>query len=163
MLHPTFVRERTDKRVDAGDVGMGQLTSRLSLDFGPVPSVGAAATAQVLARGVWTKETKGLVAIRKYVLIQTNKAGRDFPPLVLFATGFSPCRAEPLHTSLRTAHTRDAADRQIAEWIEENIKKGWIPAGTVAAGTAPDGETAPAAEAAPAEPVPKKRVRKPKA
>lgn len=161
MLHPTFVRERTDKRVDAGDVGMGQITSRLSLDVGPVEAAGESATAQVLARGVWTKETKGLLAVRKYVLIQTNKAGRDFPPLVLFATDFSPGRAEPLQTSLRTAHTREAADRQIALWIEENIKKGWNPAGGVpAAECAPAATAAPAAEAAPAEPTPKKRTRK---
>jgi hypothetical protein len=159
MLHPTFVRERTDKRVDGGDVGMGQLTSRVSLELGPSLPAGAAATAQVLARGVWTKETKGLLAVRKYVLVQTNKAGRDFPPLVLFATDFSPGRAEPLQTSLRTAHTREAADRQIAEWIEENIKKGWNPAGTAAAAAAP--AIAPTvAEPAAAT---KKRTRKPKA
>jgi hypothetical protein len=82
----------------------------------------------------------------------------------LFATDFSPGRAEPLQTSLRTAHTREAADRQIALWIEENIKKGWNPAGAVPATAAvPAATAAPAAEAAPAAPAPKKRTRKPKA
>lgn len=128
MLHPVFQRERTDKRVDAGDCGLSQLTSRIQFEEDGVAVIRQIAdTATVIQRKVWRKETKGLVAVRKYVLIQTNQPGRDYPPLVLFCTDFSPGRAEPLQTSLRTAATRTIADAQIASWIEENIKKGWNP------------------------------------
>ncbi len=156
MLHPAYLRERTDKRADAGDCGMTQLTSRVQVDEEPVSAAVAAGTAIVLKREVWTKETKGLVAVRKYVLVQTNKPGRDYPPIVLFASDFSPGRAEPLQTMLRSADTRATADRQIAEWIEENIKKGWNPAGSGAPALAPaptataaDGDAAAAKKRAP--------------
>lgn len=171
MLHPVFQRERPDKRPDAGDCGLTQLTSRIQFEDEPAAAA-AAGSATILKREVWSKETKGLVAVRKYVLIQTNKPGRDHPPLVLFCTDFSPGRAEPLQTTLRTASDRAAADAQIADWIEDNIKKGWNPAG--AGAPAPELPSAkeskrpkPATDAAagledPAAAAPKK-ARKPKA
>jgi hypothetical protein len=170
MLHPTFLRERTDKRADAGDCGMTQITSRLPLESDAVIATGPSVKAEILKREVWTKETKGLTAVRKYALIQTNKPTRDWPPLVLFCTDFSPGRAEPLQTSLRTAPTREAADQQIAAWIEENIKKGWNLVGAAPAAAAePEASEAPrkrtrktASDDAPveADAAPKKRARK---
>jgi hypothetical protein len=154
MLHPVFLRGRTDKRVDAGDCGLGQLASRVQFEDEIAAAPGTAGTATVCKREVWTKEMKGLLGVRKYVLIQTNKQDRDYPPLVLFCTDFSPGRAEPLQTSLRSAADRAAADAQIAAWIEENIKKGWNPAGPGAAPIVPT----PATEAE--APVPKKRAAK---
>ncbi|CAK0742683.1 DNA ligase (ATP) [Gammaproteobacteria bacterium] len=132
MLHPVFLRERGDKRVDAGDVGITQITSRVSFEDERVSlSSHQASKAVVRARKVWTKETKGLVAVRKYVLIETDQAANDYPPFVLFSTDYSPGRAEPLQTTLRTADTLSTAERQIAAWMADNIKKGWNP---VAAG-----------------------------
>lgn len=128
MLHPVFLRERGDKRVDAGDVGLAQITSRVQFeDEGEYRANEATAKATVLERQVWTKETKGLVAVRKYVLIETHQTAAGYAPLVLYATDYSPGRAEPLQTTLRTADTRATAERQIAAWIDDNIKKGWNP------------------------------------
>lgn len=160
MLHPTFIRERSDKQATVGDCGMTQITSRVQLEEEPEATTASTGSgsgqATILKREVWSKETKGLVAVRKYVLIQTNKGGRDHPPLVLFYTDFSPGRAEPLQTTLRTADSRETADRQIGEWIEENVKKGWNPAGAGAPAPTPT----PAKAAAPADDAdkPKKRA-----
>jgi hypothetical protein len=162
MLHPTFMRERSDKQASVGDCGMTQITSRVQLEeeaeSASTSSGSGSGQATILKREVWSKETKGLVAVRKYVLIQTNKGGRDHPPLVLFYTDFSPGRAEPLQTTLRTADTQATADRQIAEWIEENVKKGWNPAGAGAPAPAPKAEAAKPAASADAEDKPKKRA-----
>lgn len=150
LLHPVFVRERSDKRVDAGDCGLSQLTSRVQFEEEAQVVTGPSGTATVLQRAVWSKETKGQVAVRKYVLIQTNKPDRDHPPLVLFCTDFSPGRAEPLQTTLRTAATRAEAEVQIAAWVEENVKKGWNSAGGEAPSPAPasaDETSAPPAKA----------------
>lgn len=112
------------------------------------------------------------MAVRKYVLIQPAESGArsDWPPLVLYTTDFSPGRAEPLQTGLRTAATRAVADLQISEWIVENIKKGWNPA---IAGAAPAAAVITAAEVSPASAAsdaaapasaekPKKAAKKPK-
>jgi hypothetical protein len=158
MLHPVFLRERTDKRPDAGDCGLTQLTSRVQFEDDVAATGAASGSATVLARGVWSKDNKGQLAVRKYVLIQTN-ATRDHAPLVLFCTDFSPGRAEPLQTTVRTAATRAGADAQIAAWIDENIKKGWNPAGP---GAPVRAAAAVQADAPPAEgaPAPKKRSTK---
>ncbi|GDY13590.1 hypothetical protein LBMAG53_24680 [Planctomycetota bacterium] len=152
LLHPVFLRERTDKRADAADTGLGQLTSRVQLEDTVMATGATGGQATVVKREVWTKETKGLVAVRKYVLIQPAESGArsDWPPLVLYTTDFSPGRADPLQTGLRTAANRAVADRQISEWIEENIKKGWVPAGALDAAAAPAATAAPAAAASPA-------------
>ncbi|MBV8634197.1 MAG: ATP-dependent DNA ligase [Burkholderiaceae bacterium] len=133
MLHPAFLRERTDKRVDAGDVGQGQVTSRVQFEDERSEAAPSEATGIIVERKVWTKETKGLVAVRKYALIETQRDGRDYPPFVLFMTDYSPGRADPLQTALRSAGSRDVAQLQIAAWIEENIKKGWNEVGGDAA------------------------------
>ena len=152
MLHPAFLRERTDKRPDAGDCGLTQLTSRVQLETDLTPVAAGGGSAEVMKREVWRKETKGLIAVRKYVLIRPAQAGRDWPPLVLFFTDFSPGRAEPLQTTLRTADTAATADGQIAAWIEDNIKKGWNQVGADGetgakpAPVAADGDGAPAAK-----------------
>lgn len=126
MLHPVFLRARNDKRVDAGDIGISQITSRVQFeDEQAYPANDGTVKAAVLQRKVWTKETKGLVAVRKYVLIETHQVSAGYPPFVLFATDYSPGRADPLQTTLRTADSLSTAERQIANWIEENIKKGW--------------------------------------
>lgn len=156
MLHPTFLRERTDKRVDAGDCGLTQITSRVQVETDLALTAPSGGEATVLKRQVWAKETKGLVAVRKYVLIQPAQPGRDWPPHVLFFTDFSPGREEPLKTALRTADTRATADAQIAAWIEDNVKKGWVEVG--AGAPAPAAAAAAEAEAPP----PKKRAAKAK-
>ncbi len=131
LIHPVLVRERDDKEVDLGSVGLDQV-------FQHVPFEGRSekATAQDLAkseifeRGVYTKETKGKVAVRKYVAFATNKAEQDpnYPPYVVFFTDFSSGRKDPLKTDLRVAPDKDLITAYIAEWKEKNIKKGWAEA-----------------------------------
>jgi hypothetical protein len=137
-LHPVLVRERTDKKADATDVGMNQIASHLDeTGADPVRSTGGA-SAEVVARAVFTKETKGLIAVRKYAVIRTNKEGEGtHPPFVAFFSDFSPGRKEPLQTALRTGASLEDAHRHVDAWLVENVKKGWSQAGAVTSGSAP--------------------------
>ena len=60
MIHPVFLRERTDKTLDVGAVGVTQLTSRVPIQA-PAEAEAPAPTreAEVLRRQVFVKETKG--------------------------------------------------------------------------------------------------------
>ncbi|MEZ4461114.1 MAG: hypothetical protein R3E66_15605 [bacterium] len=128
LIHPVLVRERTDKVVDTANVGLDQIMA-------VVPFEGRAAKAtpkdlsrsEVLKRGVWTKETKGNLAVRKYVAFATNKAEEDpnFPPYVVYFTDFSAGRKDPLKTEIRVTADRDMVNAYVESWIAENIKKGW--------------------------------------
>lgn len=129
MVHPVFERERTDKLPDAANVGMEQIWSRLPNEpRAMVLEAVQTAASKVIEREVFTKVTKGQVAVRKYVSIQTNKAGAGYPEFVVHFTDFSAGRQEPLKTAIRVASSQDALARHIALWREENIKKGWNPA-----------------------------------
>ena len=145
MLHPVFVRERTDKTTGPADVGMDQITSRTVIDDGGPVVRATTGNASVVMRAVWTKVTKDLTAVRKFVLLKNDHGDRlDYPPFTVFFTDFSPGRADPLQTSLRTAATRESADRAIAVWKEENIKKGWNEVGAAAPAAAAPAAAAPA-------------------
>jgi hypothetical protein len=83
--------------------------------------------ARVVARGAWTKETKGKLAVRKYALLaHPPHPRREYPPFSVFFTDFSAGRAEPLDTTVRWAATRAAADAAIEAWKAENVKRGWV-------------------------------------
>ncbi|MFO0710191.1 MAG: hypothetical protein U0353_10150 [Sandaracinus sp.] len=145
-LHPVILRERTDKKANSTDAGMTQITSYLEeVGVDPVKA-GARAAAEVAMRGVFTKETKGQVAVRKYLVVRTNKeAEGTHPPFAVFFSDFAAGRKEPLQSSLRTAATLDEARVQVERWLAENIKKGWgeIASGRVGAGVSA-GDTQPA-------------------
>jgi hypothetical protein len=143
LIHPTLLRERTDKKPDALSAGMGQITEYLEgVAVEGATAAPVRATSEVVRRAVYVKETKGLVAVRKYVVIKTNKDREgSHPPFVVYFTDYSAGRKTPLETALRTASTRESADRAVEAWIEENVKKGWSEAG--AAPVAPVAKAAP--------------------
>ncbi|UJR81791.1 hypothetical protein [Sandaracinus amylolyticus] len=125
-LHPVLLRERTDKTVDVGSVGMTQITAYLDDVAEEVVKATRRASAEVVRRAVFTKDAKGAVAVRKVVVVRTHKEREgSHPPFVVFATDYSPGRKEPLQTTLRTASTFEGADAHVVAWLVENVKKGW--------------------------------------
>lgn len=136
MIFPVFVRERTDKQPDVGSIGLEQVHSRLPLDRrDEAAKVLVHEATRVMKRGAYTKITKGLTAVRKYVALETRKAALDpsYPPYVVHFTDYSGGRAEPLKTSIRVASTPEKLDALVKEWIEENIKGGWSEVGAAPA------------------------------
>ncbi len=79
-----------------------------------------------MRRGVFAKETKDKVAVRKYAIVDTHKGDdRNYPPYVVYFTDYSPGRKEPLQTALRAASSADKAAQQVELWLADNIKRGW--------------------------------------
>ena len=126
-IHAVLDRVRDDKDAAGDDVRLAQVEPWMV----PGPSGGAAAVArpasQVLRRQVWTKTTKGQMAVRKLLVWQTNKADTDptFPAYVVHWTDYSAGRASPLDREVRPAPTEAEAQRLAEALIAENIKKGW--------------------------------------
>ena len=167
-LHPVLLRERTDKKASSTDAGMSQITSYLE-EVGVDPiKAGARAAAEIAMRGVFTKETKGQVAVRKYLVVKTNKDSEGtHPPFAVFFSDFAIGRKEPLQSSLRTAATLEEARVHVERWLVDNVKKGWgeVASGRVGAAPsttvleAPSAQAAPEIEAAP-KPTKKKSTKK---
>lgn len=160
MIHPIFLRERTDKKVDPENLGMTQITSYVPLGVEGEKARVELAPAEIVRRGVFAKDTKGVVAVRKYTIIDTHKGeDRSYPPFVVYFTDYSPGRKTPLDTSLKSAATLESATRAVEAWVLENVKRGWteVEASRLGdpIGAAPE---AAAAKKAPAKKAPAKKA-----
>jgi ATP-dependent DNA ligase len=128
LIHPVFVRERSDKAPDAANCGLTQIWSYLPFEGVETrPVRPSRPPGEVVYRRVWTKTTKDKVAVRKAVVIATHKSELDnaWPPFVAFFTDFAAGRKEPLQTSLRVAATEAKALAAVDAWIGDNVKRGW--------------------------------------
>lgn len=131
ILHPVFLRVRSDKVADAVDARLSQVSERVI-----VPQIDASAEvvelpkSAVLRRECYTKTTKGKLAVRKLLVWQTHKSALNplFPEYVVHFTDYSPGRKDPIKHEVRTAPNADAADAIADDMITKNIKKGWVQA-----------------------------------
>lgn len=125
LVFPVFLRQRADKLVDASCVGLDQIFERMPFEERhqeprPVevpPSV-------VVRRRVFVKKRGAQTAVRKVLVLRTDKTG-DYPAYVVHFTDFSAARRVPLETGIRTAATEAGAQRFVDEWLVENVKRGW--------------------------------------
>ena len=85
------------------------------------------AKSEILRRDVWTKETKGVVAVRKLLVWKTNKEKTNelHPAYVVHWTDYSPGRGSPLDREVKLAPDEKTAMKIADALIETNIKKGW--------------------------------------
>jgi hypothetical protein len=132
LIHPVLKRLREDKAADVTGVRFAQVQEYLPARPGPAAAVAAALPASaVLRREVWTKTTKGQLAVRKLLVWKTNKAeaADRYPAYVVHWTDYSAGRAEPLDRDVRPAPDEASAQAIAQEWIDANIKKGWEKVG----------------------------------
>lgn len=126
LLHPQLVRLRADKQATAADAGFAQVAQRCTVPAADSTERSGAAPANVAVRRVWTKATKGKVAVRKLLVWSTGRtAGDGWPAWAVHFTDYSPDRKTPLERTFRSARTREEADAAAEALVEENIKKGW--------------------------------------
>jgi hypothetical protein len=135
LIHPVLQRLREDKVADEAGVRFAQLQ-----DYLPAPSTAAAVASasastlpasKLVRREVWTKTTKGQLAVRKLLVWQTNKSDHAdrYPAYVVHWTDYSAGRAEPLDRDVRPAPDEAGAQQIAQEFIDANIKKGWEKVG----------------------------------
>jgi hypothetical protein len=150
LLFPTFHRVRADKEFSPQAVRLAQLNGREILSPELInrhlPSL------EVVRREVYTKEAKGAVAVRKLVVGRRPPTAGAFP-YVIFWTDYSAGRKTPLEVTTLFAHSESRAEALVKKLLEENVTKGFAPAG----GVKPAAETV-AAEAE--APKPKKKAAK---
>ncbi|NOY93028.1 MAG: hypothetical protein GXP55_17730 [Deltaproteobacteria bacterium] len=128
ILHPVFMRVREDKSVNPTDLRVAQVLERClvdSLDEHAEPL--DLPPSELIRREVYTKTTKGAVAVRKLVLWKTNKQDVDpsYPAYVVHFTDYSAGRKDPLKREVRVAPSEELATGIAEAMLEKNIKKGW--------------------------------------
>lgn len=129
IISPQFERLRDDKRANATDAGLSQLTRITDIPAAAVPAAGQALpVSTMLRRAVATKELKGRTMVRKLLMWKTNKeeAGAEHPAFVLSLTDFSPNRKTPLEREIRVSSSLDQIEAYWNEWQKEQFVKGWV-------------------------------------
>jgi ATP-dependent DNA ligase len=127
-LHPVLVRLREDKKPGPVDTRFAQILERcLVAEADNAVQIVDLPPSEILRREVWSKTTKGKVAVRKLVAWKTHKEAIEpsYPAYVLHWTDYSAGRGTPLDREVRTAPTQELMEEIATRWIEENIKKGW--------------------------------------
>jgi hypothetical protein len=127
-LHPVLVRLREDKVPGLVDTRFSQILERCAVGESMAATQEVKLPpSEVITRRVWTKSTKGKIAVRKLIVWKTNKSDIDasFPPYVVHWTDYSSGRGTPLEREVRTAPTLDLAQAISVKLIEDNVKKGW--------------------------------------
>ncbi len=126
-IHPVLERLRDDKKVNASDVGFSQIDAYVPAGAATGPATEHRRVSKILRRELWTKETKGQVALRKLLVWKTNKddIDRAYPAFVVHWTDYSASRASPLDREVRLAPDQAEAMKIADAMIAENIKKGW--------------------------------------
>ena len=128
ILYPVFERIRDDKSVTRQDVRIEQLLDRCYVaDTNVKAEALKLEESKVLRRAVYTKETKGKLAVRKLLLWKTNKeeTSDEYPAYVVHWTDYSPGRKDPLQRTVKLAPDEKAANVIAEELIAKNVKKGW--------------------------------------
>jgi hypothetical protein len=132
LIHAVFVRLREDKVADEIGVRFEQLQGYLPAEsVAMADSASALPVSTLVRREVWTKTTKGQLAVRKLLVWKTNKseASQRYPAYVVHWTDYSAGRAEPLDRDVRPAPDETTAQQVAQEFIDANIKKGWEKVG----------------------------------
>lgn len=126
-IHPVLQRIRADKSVNFHDVRVSQVDALLSLEPNATRLSVDSSKSEIVRREVWTKDTKGLKAVRKLVVIRTNKPNHtaNQPAFVIHWTDYNPGRASPLDREVKLAQSEHEAKNIADELISSNVKTGW--------------------------------------
>lgn len=129
LIHPVIIRERYDKLSDKTDVRISQIESFLdSKQMEEKIKQIDLPKSEVIERKVWTKEGKSGISIRKIITLKTSKSEiwEGWPEWIVFYSDYSSGRKSPLDKKLKTAQSREEANKIANNLIEANIKKGWV-------------------------------------
>ena len=132
VLHPRLERLRDDKRPIASDVPIKQVLDRVLLpDADKAARVAELPRSEVLRRRVFTKAAKDKTAVRKLLVWRTHKEQLDpaYPAYVVCFIDYSAGRKDPLQRTVRLAPSLEQATKIADDFIESEIKKGWVEVG----------------------------------
>ena len=125
VISPVYVKMRTDKKANAEDAGLSQITKIISLDKNAAEKVDLKKS-EILSREVYVKESKGMKMVRKFMIWKTNKeATGEYPAYVFHYTDFSASRAEMLKKEIKVSDSKKQIEEIFAAEVLENVKKGW--------------------------------------
>lgn len=130
FIAPVFVRVRSDKRADAGDVRLAQIERYaepyVEAPLRERPQPEELPESRLLLRDVYLKTVGEKTMLQKYMVWKTNKEHTgDFPAYVLYVANYSPQRQVPLQRDVDVTDSPEQIRELLARAMEKNLKGGW--------------------------------------
>ena len=117
--------EREDKKPTVQDCGLRQFEN-IMLPLEKKAEASEHVLSQIIKREAYYKSGKGGTAVRKFVLLKTNKEkSGHFPAFALVYTDYSAGRKTPLDQDIFIFDNQKEGEEKMELLITENIKKGW--------------------------------------
>ena len=117
--------EREDKKPTVQDCGLRQFEN-IMLPLEKKAEASEHVLSQIVKREAYYKSGKGGTAVRKFVLLKTNKEkSGHFPAFALVYTDYSAGRKTPLDQDIFIFDNQKEGEEKMELLIAENIKKGW--------------------------------------
>ena len=122
----TFNGERTDKKPNATDVRLSQLTDLCPFEEDEAGVSGNLEKSTLLERCVFKKVSGAKVMLHKFLIWKTNKeASGKFPAYMFYHTDYSSSRKELIKRDMAFSSSEEQIREILAVEIADNIKKGW--------------------------------------
>lgn len=130
IVFPVFSRMRDDKAPNSVDARYSQIEEiawQPVMADDEVTSVAPPAS-QILRRQVYTKTLGGNPMVMKFMAWETGKQQFGYPAYVVTYVNFSAGRRDPLAVETRISDSREQILEMFDGLVDENVKKGWVPA-----------------------------------
>ena len=125
VISPVYVKMRSDKKANAEDAGLSQITKINSLDKNAAEKLDLKKS-EIISREVYVKISKGAKMVRKFMVWKTNKeVTGEYPAYVYHYTDFSAGRAEMLKKEIKVSDSKKQIEEIFAAEVIKNVKKGW--------------------------------------
>ena len=124
LISPVFKGFRDDKKVEADQVGLVQITRLIELK-NEITETSNKSNSKILKKEIYFKEMKGVKMVKKYFLWDTNSSTEDYPKFVFYKIDYSPSRGDKLQRDIKVSNNQSQIETIFSDQIETDIKKGW--------------------------------------
>lgn len=123
---PNFLQFRTDKEANILDTRFDQVKEVVSFHDIDTVDEGELPPSEIIRREAYTKESKGSLMVRKYVILKTHKESTGkYPAYVVLAIDYSAGRKDPLKQDAFLTNSETQAAEIFEKQIDKGVKKGW--------------------------------------
>jgi len=124
LISPVFKGFRDEKKVEADQVGLVQITRLIELK-NEITETSNKSNSKILKKEIYFKEMKGVKMVKKYFLWDTNSSTEDYPKFVFYKIDYSPSRGDKLQRDIKVSNNQSQIEKIFSDQIETDIKKGW--------------------------------------
>jgi hypothetical protein len=124
LISPVFKGFRDEKKVEADQVGLVQITRLIELK-NEITETSNKSNSKILKKEIYFKEMKGVMMVKKYFLWDTNSSTEDYPKFVFYKIDYSPSRGDKLQRDIKVSNNKSQIEKIFSDQIETDIKKGW--------------------------------------